>query len=46
MSNGLLSYPHYNDNSTKVLTWDGHVFTTVDNRYGQSSKLVFNKFYK
>ena len=29
-------YPHYNDNSTKVLTWDGHVFTTGDNRYGRA----------
>ena len=32
-------YPHYNDNSTKVLTWDGHnVFTTGDNRYGQAAQ--------
>ena len=30
-------YPHYNDNSTKVLTWDGHVFSAGDNRYGQGA---------
>ena len=39
-------YPHYNDNSTKVLTWDGHVFTTVTIEYGRAARrLVFNKFY-
>ena len=28
-------FPHYNDLSTKILTWDGHLYATGDNRYGQ-----------
>jgi alpha-tubulin suppressor-like RCC1 family protein len=33
----VAGFPHYNDLSTKILTWDGHVFQCGDNRYGQSS---------
>ena len=28
-------YPHYNDMSTKILTWDGMLYCSGDNRYGQ-----------
>lgn len=33
----VAGFPHGNDLSTKILTWDGHVFQCGDNRYGQSS---------
>ena len=26
-------FPHYNDLSTKILTWDGMLYATGDNRY-------------
>lgn len=33
----VAGYPHGNDLSTKILTWDGHVFQCGDNRRGQAS---------